>query len=148
MQCISQSNEVADERSRALVVDDDPAVRLQVVRALSEQGFRCDAVQNGVEALEMIFANQYDVVITDLRMPQLQGSALATSLLSADQRPAIVVLTGVTVQSLADDLISRGVEDVLFKPIDYNILAAKVRAIADRRASQALCKSSAEVTVQ
>jgi len=148
MQCVTQNNFAADEQFRALVVDDEPAVRSLVVRILSDHGFCCDAAQNGVEALEMIFAGQYDVVVTDLRMPQLQGGVFATSLLNCVEPPAVVVLTGVTRPSVAEELISCGVDDVLFKPIDPRILAAKVRATADRRAAQALCASPAETTAE
>lgn len=53
-----------------------PCERWWFVR--SRKGFQCDVAQNGLEALEMIFAGQYDVVLTDFRTPQLQGGALAT----------------------------------------------------------------------
>lgn len=122
---------------RALVVDDEAAVRMITMRELSRNGFTCDAAHDGIHAKELLSDNRYDAVVTDLRMPQMNGHALAVELLDRPNPPVVVVLTGVTEPRLAKDLIARGVDDILFKPIDQSILASKVRALVDRRASQA-----------
>jgi HD-like signal output (HDOD) protein/CheY-like chemotaxis protein len=128
---------------RALVVDDEPALRNLAVRELSRQGFVCDAACNGLEAKEMSAATSYDVVVTDLRMPEMNGHALAVELLAIKNRPVVVILTGVTEPKLAKDLIARGVDDILFKPVDHGILAAKVRALVERRALRLLADGPA-----
>jgi DNA-binding response OmpR family regulator len=120
---------------RALVVDDEPAVRMLTMRALSRNGFNCDAAADGLNARKLIATTHYDVVVTDLRMPEMNGHALAIELLGRAERPTVVVLTGVTEPKLATDLIARGIDDIIFKPIDPGILSAKVRALADRRAA-------------
>ncbi|HEY3969623.1 MAG TPA: response regulator, partial [Planctomycetaceae bacterium] len=84
---------------------------------------------------ELIATTDYDVVVTDLRMPAVNGHTLALELLNRPARPVVVVLTGVTEPKLAKDLIARGVDDIIFKPVDQSILAAKVRALVDRRAT-------------
>ena len=127
---------MAERRYRALVVDDEAALRMLTVRELSRRGFECDAAHDGAQAMELIVSRHYDVVVTDLRMPGMNGHALAVELLSRENRPAVVVLTGVTEPRLAKDLIARGVDDIVFKPVDVGILAAKVRALVIRRVSQ------------
>jgi len=122
---------------RALVVDDEAYIRQLTMRALSRNGFQCELAADGAEALEMIESGSYDVVITDLRMPRQHGHALAVDLLARDNPPAVVVLTGLAEPRLAKDLLSRGVADVLFKPIDYDFLAAKLEVIAKQRAEKA-----------
>ena len=118
---------------RALVVDDDPSVRHLTIHALAREGFACDAAADGLHAKEILTSARYDVVVTDLRMPGLNGHALVVDLLKVNERPLIVILTGVFAPKLARDLILRGVDCVDFKPVRYDLFAAKVKAMTDRR---------------
>jgi DNA-binding response OmpR family regulator len=126
---------MTDRKFRALVVDDEVALRLLTVRELSRRNFECDAAHDGLQARELLASRHYDVVVTDLRMPGLNGHALAVELLKRENRPAVVVLTGMTEPKLAKDLIARGIDDIVFKPVDQGILAAKVEALVARRES-------------
>lgn len=125
---------------RALVVDDEPLVRGLTIRALLNEGFTCDAASDGLQAQELLKTSRYHVVVTDLRMPNRHGHALTLELLALEDRPAIVVFTGVLEPKLAKDLIFRGVELVEFKPTLYDLFAAKIRAVVDRR-DEALAKA-------
>ncbi|MEX0611062.1 MAG: response regulator [Pirellulales bacterium] len=117
-----------------LVVDDEPLVRQATMRALSRVGFRCEAAADGAVALEMARQTRYDVVVTDLRMPDANGHQLAVDLLGMPDRPEIVILTGIMEPRLANDLKLRGVQEIFFKPVHYDVLAKQVLVIADRRA--------------
>ncbi|MFH1923304.1 MAG: HDOD domain-containing protein [Planctomycetota bacterium] len=123
-------------KCRALVVDDDALVRNLTIRALHAEGFACDAASDGVEGRQKLDSNRYDVVVTDLRMPNRNGHSLAVELLASDDHPIVVVLTGVMEPQLAKDLIKRGAESVEFKPVNYDLFAAKIKALAERRTSQ------------
>ncbi|MFG0255055.1 MAG: response regulator [Rhodopirellula sp. JB053] len=127
---------MSDSAATALVVDDEPLVRNLTIRALSREGFCCDSAADGKEAARLARSGGYDVVVTDLRMPNQNGHALAVELMELASPPAVVVLTGVTEPRLAKDLISRGIDDIVYKPIDYSVLSMKVRAIADRKARE------------
>jgi len=120
-------------RHRVLVVDDDERIRKLVVRAIEQHKCICDDAEDGSRALEMIAANQYDAVVTDLRMPRLQGSTLITALLDLDVRPAIIVITGITQQQELRRLDDRDIEGIFVKPFDLQSLASEVKTIADRR---------------
>ena len=124
---------MADCSRRALVVDDEPTVRSLTIRALRREGFSCDAAADGVEAKQMMDSNHYAVVVTDLRMPNRHGYALAMDILALENRPAIVVLTGIFDARLVKDLIGWGVDCLEIKPVQYDFFATKVRAIVDRR---------------
>ncbi len=104
-----------------------------MARALERRKLLCDQAEDGLRALELVAEGEYDVVITDLRMPHLQGSTLVASLLNLEDRPAIVVMTGVTQKQELQALRNRDIEGVFSKPIDPEALAAEVKAIADRR---------------
>ncbi|QDU25318.1 Response regulator MprA [Anatilimnocola aggregata] len=118
-----------------LVVDDEVMMRRLLHRALSQDGFACNLANDGNEALQMLAASKYDAVVTDLRMPNQHGHALATHLLAAQRRPVVIIHTGVMEPKLAKDLIVRGVDDILFKPTDFSVLAAKVKALVKRRSA-------------
>lgn len=114
-------------RASALVVDDDPVSRQIVIRTLAQNGFACDTASDGAQARQCLAAADYQLVVTDLQMPNGNGHSLCVELLEKKPRPAIVVLTGVTEPRLAKDLLARGVERVLFKPIDCAQLAEVVQ---------------------
>ena len=117
---------------RALIVDDEAAVRQLTIRALAIEGFQCQTAADGREAQQLLRDTTYDVIVTDLRMPNLNGHALITELMQSKYRPVIVVLTGVLEPSLVKDLITRGVEQIEFKPIDCTMFGAKVHALVSR----------------
>jgi DNA-binding response OmpR family regulator len=119
---------------RALIVDDEASVRQLVTRALSHAGFICELASDGRDALDMARVNQYDVVVTDLKMPEMHGHALILELLAMPQRPAILVVTGVAEPRIATDLHSRGIEEILFKPFDVERLATRAQELAEKRA--------------
>lgn len=117
---------------RALVVDDEVQVQKLVATVLRQQGFHCDVAEDGDRAYELAAQTPFDVVITDLKMPKMNGHALVLKLLELDRRPLIVVHTGVIEPLLAKDLLLRGVDDILFKPLNFSVLAAKVTTLVDR----------------
>ncbi len=123
---------------RALVVDDEVVDRRMVMFALTNEGFQCDAAVDGLDALQKAKQVSYDLVITDLRMPKMHGHALALDLLHASQSPVpvIVIHTSLDDPRLTKDLLIRGVNDVVCKPTNYPVLAAKMKALAIRRRLQ------------
>ena len=118
---------------RALVVDDEPQVRALTVRALSSEGFSCDAAVDGRDAEQRLTQQDYDVVVTDLRMPNVHGHKLAVEILKHSDSPLVFVLTAVAEPKLAQDLFERGIEDIFLKPVTYSHMATKIRVVAERR---------------
>ena len=76
--------------ARILIAEDDPAVRSFVLRALSHRGHEVTGVCDGVEALEMLKSQAFDLLITDIVMPGLDGIGL--SLKVASERPDLPIL--------------------------------------------------------
>lgn len=122
---------------RILVVDDEPQVRDLTSRALRGYGLECDTAADGDEAMRRFEQSPYNAVVTDLRMPRRHGHALAVELLERPSPPKIIVVTGLAAPPLVQDLVSRGVDDIMQKPVNYNVLAAKVKMLAERAATQA-----------
>src|SRR5262245_41956268 len=101
---------------RVMVVDDEGDARLSIARFLCHEGFVCDMAIDGQQALELTQSNDYDLVLTDLRMPGVNGHKLALELLQHERRPVVIVLTGVVEPRIANDLRLRGVDELLFRP--------------------------------
>jgi CheY-like chemotaxis protein len=118
---------------RALIVDDEESIRDAVSRAMAARSFWCETAADGYEALQKYRQSRHDLVVTDLRMPKMHGYALTLELLKDAQPPHIVVLTGVAEPMLVKDLLSRGVDDVVSKPIDARVLATKMSSIFERQ---------------
>ncbi len=117
---------------RVLIVDDEPLIREATSRAMAAQEFCCETASDGRQALEMYQESRHDLVVTDLRMPQYHGHSLILELLKDQEPPGIVVLTGVANTRLVKDLLSRGVQDIVQKPIDFNVFATKMLTLIER----------------
>jgi CheY-like chemotaxis protein len=118
---------------RALIVDDEESICDAVSRAMAARSFWCETAGDGLEALHKYRQSRHDLVVTDLRMPRMHGYALTLELLKDAQPPHIVILTGVAEPMLVKDLLSRGVDDVVSKPIDARVLATKMSSIFERQ---------------
>lgn len=127
---------MAEGNYSALVVDDEDLVRALTVRALERYGFTCTQASDGVEAARLIVSKHYDVLVTDLRMPNGNGHSLAMAQLSMAPRPLVVVLTGVLEPRLGQHLLRRGIDDIMFKPVDYEMFASKVVVLLERHLEQ------------
>jgi DNA-binding response OmpR family regulator len=120
-------------KARCLVVDDDEDLRWVVMRSLMRADFHCEAARDGDHALQLMSQSDFQIVVTDLRMPKKHGFSLATEIMKVSQaKPAIIVYTGIEEPKLIAQLLSMGVDDVLIKPMNPDILAAKVTAVYGR----------------
>jgi len=103
---------------RTLLVEDEANMVRTLGRILGRKGFVVDAASNGAEALGKLDSGDYDLVITDLNMPAMDGMQLLREMNSRGLRPATIVLTGHgTVQS-AVEAMKLGAGDYLIKPCD------------------------------
>lgn len=129
---------------RVLIADDEAEIRELAARSLTKLGIRSDKAENGEIALALMRDIPFDALISDLRMPKMNGHELVRHALEEKLVPIIVVVTGIHEPKLAADLISRGVTAVENKPIDYNVLAAMIQAYVNRSARQAVAPAKEE----
>ncbi|MCA9120631.1 MAG: response regulator [Planctomycetaceae bacterium] len=121
------------EPYRLLIVDDELTTRKLLRAAAMSNGMVCDLAVNGQQALSHLETNDYDAVVTDIHMPVVHGHALIVSLLEQPNRPMIVAVTAVEEPRIIKDLIYRGVDELEFKPLDYELFAIKLSALLDRK---------------
>jgi signal transduction histidine kinase/ActR/RegA family two-component response regulator len=120
--------------ARILLVEDDPRVRTATVDALEDLDYEPVACGSGAEAIELFKTNEFDLVITDVIMPEMTGPELIKHLKSTQPRDfAVLFVTGYVGEGESDDL--RG-HELLRKPFTVGALASSVAAALARDASE------------
>lgn len=120
---------------RILIVEDSETLSDALARSLKQEGYACDAVPDGLSALQYLDSYQYDAVILDLMMPLLDGYGVLKQLGHRDGAPPVLVLSA---RDQVDDRVKAldaGADDFLIKPFELVELLARLRALA-RRPSQ------------
>ena len=91
---ITKQVETPDHPLRILVVEDEPLVKEVILLYLKEDGHAVKTAENGVQALNEFDAGEYDIVITDHSMPEMNGDQLAAAIKERNPKTAVVLLTG------------------------------------------------------
>lgn len=117
-------------RARLLVVDDEEPLLLSLAAAARSRGLRADTAGSGLEALERFGGSAYDVVVTDLRMPGLDGLGLLRSIREAGLPTRVIIITGYATLEAAVEGLRLGAVDFLVKPFTVeDFLASVARAL-------------------
>ncbi len=106
---------------RILIAEDNPVNQRVAVRLLERMGYRPDLASNGVEALDAVHRQPYDVVLMDVQMPEMDGleaSRRIAAELAADHRPRLIALTANALKGDRQRCIDAGMDDYLAKPLD------------------------------
>jgi two-component system cell cycle response regulator len=126
-----------------LVVDDEADIRETLVQMLFHLGFKAEAASNGSEAMDLLQKGDYTFMITDMRMPGMDGLELIQSVQSAFPEVSIIAMTGYSRGYRYIDVINSGAKDFINKPFGIEELEAKVkRAVRERNALRELSRLS------
>ncbi len=117
---------MSDRVPRVLVVDDDAGVRYTIRELLESLGLTIEEAADGVSALAATERESFDVVITDLRMPAMDGMTLLRRLIERSPRPRVVMITAHGSERQAVDAMKLGAYDYLKKPFENDDLIAIV----------------------
>ena len=121
------------DKAVILIVDDEKNTREGLSRALRDDYYVAEA-ENGLRALEWLETNHADVVLSDLRMPGMDGMALLSRLLAREPKPVLILLTAYGNIETAVEAMKRGAYDFLAKPVNLDRLELLLkRALAERR---------------
>jgi len=117
--------------ARILVVDDEPAILDLLIEVLEQAGHRVDTADNGQEARRKVQAGEYDLVLTDVRMPQMDGVELYRTVLAASPslRDRVIFMTGDLIDSNTTSFLAELNVPTLAKPMDLGQLHETVRRL-------------------
>jgi two-component system response regulator AtoC len=121
---------MTDERLRVLVADDDAAVRTVLSALLEQGGFATEQASNGNEAFAKLESGDVHVLVTDLRMPGMDGMQLLSRALETRPDVPVIVLTAHGTVALAVDAMRLGAADFVEKPFDRDDVLTAVRTAA------------------
>lgn len=116
-----------------LLVEDEPKTLQYIKKGLEENAYRVDTAEDGRTGKHLALRNQYNLIITDVIMPGLDGRALCTELREARIQTPILMLTalGATGEIVAG--LDSGADDYLSKPFEFNELLARIRSLTKRQ---------------
>lgn len=123
--------------TRLLVVDDDAHLRDVLSLALSEEGHEVDSARDGAEALAWLSQRSYDLILSDLRMPGLDGPTLYETLQARSRGPThdwprVIFMTGNAALQGHAAFLEGTRAPVLEKPFDLNLLCQTVQRLLER----------------
>lgn len=126
-----------DEPRRVLIVDDDPALRLVCAVSLEAEGLRVLEAADGLDGLEQARRERPDLVLTDVRMPRLDGFGLAEQMRREERtrRIPLIFMSGELGGGNVERARTLGALAYLTKPFDPSALAARVAEEVEARAS-------------
>lgn len=125
--------EVPDPLARILAVDDEEVVLESIRRILVTAGFSVDTVESGHEALTLVQKNEYDFVLTDLRMPEMDGVEVVKAVKFLSPAADVVVITGYASIESAVETLKMGAMDYVQKPFTDDELTESMNRFLMRR---------------
>jgi DNA-binding NtrC family response regulator len=112
---------------KILVVDDEDIVRTSCSRTLSPEGYEIRLAKNGAEGLKMASEERFDLVLTDLKMPDMDGIEVLRIIKEQWPETAVIIVTGYQTVDTAVKAIKLGAYDYIEKPFTPDALITAVR---------------------
>ena len=124
--------------AKILVIDDERAIRNTLKDILEFEGYTVDVAENGRIGLEMALAAKYDLIYTDIKMPEMDGMEMmqayrkTTNELGLEEAP-VVMITGHGTVETAVDALKSGAYDFIVKPLDLNRLLVTTQRVVEHK---------------
>ena len=120
---------------RILLAEDNVVNQQLALRLLEKLGYRADVAGNGIEAIEALERQTYDLLLTDVQMPEMDGVEATRRIVErwdADARPRIVAMTAEAMQGDRERFLAAGMDDYLMKPVRIEELVTSIKATPRR----------------
>jgi DNA-binding NtrC family response regulator len=121
------------EQHQILVVDDDLTFRLSTAELLRQDGHQVVVAGSGSEALSILVERKFDLMLVDLRMPGVDGLGLTEALRKWGEGVPILMISGFGTVDAAVQALQLGADDFLTKPVEPDVLTARVASLLERR---------------
>ncbi|MFH1865352.1 MAG: response regulator, partial [Candidatus Eisenbacteria bacterium] len=123
-----KTNGSADEKDereektpvRLLIVDDEEIMRQFLNEVLKDEGYDIDLAASGKEALKRMNDSEYDIVLTDIVMPELDGLGVVAATKDLSYNPSVIVMTGYASMETAVESMKLGAADYITKPFNID----------------------------
>jgi signal transduction histidine kinase/DNA-binding response OmpR family regulator len=122
---------------RILLAEDNVVNQKLALRLLQQMGYRADVASNGIEAIECIERQRYDVVLMDVQMPEMDGLEASRRIVARwpqVERPRIIAMTANAMQGDREECLAAGMDDYVTKPIRVDALVQALNQVRSRDA--------------
>ncbi len=116
---------------RILVVDDEDIIRESLSYVLKKEGYYVEEAPNGKEAYKKLLEESFDLVITDLEMPEMKGIELLEEIKKLNVQTSVIIITAFGSLDTAISALRNGASDYLLKPVEFDELLIKVRRLME-----------------
>ncbi len=136
---MTQDNNTAEQNGaaallRVMLIDDEPSVLESTRQILTAEGHEVVAFQDPEKACLEISADRWDIILTDLKMPGVNGLEVLKKAREADNDVCVILFTGHATVETAIEALSMGASDYLIKPVSINRLQSSLRRARERQA--------------
>jgi two-component system nitrogen regulation response regulator NtrX len=118
--------------AKILIIDDEKAIRRSIKEILEFEKYTVDEAEDGQQGLDMALKGEYDVILSDIKMPKLDGIELLARLMAHGTNSTLIMMSGHGNIETAVDAVKKGAFDYLSKPIDLNRLLIAIRNALDK----------------
>ena len=118
---------------KILVIDDERAIRNTLREILEYEKFSVDDASDGSEGVKLIEKNKYDLILSDIKMPKMDGMEVLDRIMSITPDTPVVLISGHGNIDTAVEALKKGAYDYIAKPIDMNRLLVTVRNALDKK---------------
>lgn len=117
---------------KILIIDDEKVIRRTIKEILEFEKYIVDEAEDGQQGLDMAIKGGYDVILSDIKMPKLDGVELLSKLMAHGTDSSLIMMSGHGNIETAVDAVKKGAFDYLAKPIDLNRLLVTIRNAMDK----------------
>jgi DNA-binding NtrC family response regulator len=117
---------------KILIIDDEKAIRRTIREILEFEKYVVDEAEDGQQGLDMALKGNYDVILSDIKMPKVDGTELLSKLIAQGTESSLIMMSGHGNIETAVDAVKKGAFDYLAKPIDLNRLLVTIRNAMDK----------------
>lgn len=118
---------------KILVIDDERAIRNSLREILEYENFEVDDSPDGADGIKLIEKNKYDLILSDIKMPKMDGLEVLERVLAISPETPVVIISGHGTIETAVEALKKGAYDYISKPIDMNRLLVTVRNALDKK---------------
>jgi len=119
--------------ARVLIVDDEKIIRDSLEMLLKEEGYKTDSAADGEEALAKLKTESFDVVLSDIKMPKLDGIELMQKAAELSPNTFFIIMTAYASVNTAIDALRQGAYDYLIKPVEFEDVILRMKRLLSYR---------------
>jgi putative nucleotidyltransferase with HDIG domain len=119
--------------NRIVIVDDEVEICSLLVKRLAKEGYSCVTANNGREALNHFYTDNFSLIISDIRMPEMDGMELLNTVKSLNPYMTVIIMTAYPEINKAVEATRLGAYDFIIKPVDLDLVALTVKNALDKK---------------